>query len=438
MRHESRERPLLGPLLVLLGGALAGAAHLTGALWALGWVGIALVAAGLTMRAPVLASAAALLLGGFAGHWLAHPWHFHGLDRYLPGGEETVWAWVVPFTLAWTLPQKLPVLAAWLAGRRFQAPAWVYVPAGWWAGEALWDATVGLSHDAWLYSQYQFPGALKLVAHLGWTPALLLSLAAASALGEALVNRSRLALGVAGFGCALLLLTPSLPAGRPDAFAGIGAVHLASYFKLPQQAPPGVTTLVWPEVTDSRRPRLAEGPGHGKRIAPPAPTQTAHLVGRLTRTTEGLHNAFISLAPDGTVVANRAKVRLFPLTERPLYGVFWGVEPLVAGQASPVVAAGAHRVGGLICLEELDRAVALRARRDGASMLAIIANDSDMGRSAVASEQMIAIAVLRAVETGLPVVRASLNGPSAFVSADGRVLATAAPGTDGVLTVPGP
>ncbi len=50
-----------------------------------------------------------------------------------------------------------------------------------------------------------------------------------------------------------------------------------------------------------------------------------------------------------------------------------------------------------------------------------------------AHRQFIAVAVLRAVETGLPVVRASLGGPALFVAPDGRVLAESAPGQSGIL-----
>ncbi|MBC7546064.1 MAG: hypothetical protein H7338_25325 [Candidatus Sericytochromatia bacterium] len=104
--------------------------------------------------------------------------------------------------------------------------------------------------------------------------------------------------------------------------AAVGAVHMSGYFYPAKGVPPGIRLLIWPEQASGRRPWRHEGPGNGKKIEAPFPsTGTSHLYGLLTRREGGVQNSALLVAPDGTVVASRAKNRLFPLFERRLFGI---------------------------------------------------------------------------------------------------------------------
>lgn len=278
---------------------------------------------------------------------------------------------------------------------------------------------------------------LRAVGHGGWGPALVGCLAIASALGEAAVTRSRRLAAAACAGLVVLATLPALPTGDPAALRGVGAVHMASYQHPPKRVPPGVSLLVWPEIAVAERPAVVEGPASGLQLAPPVVAPgTAHLVGMVTRSPGGHQNAMLALAPDGRVLGMRAKSRLFPYTERPVFG--WlkpGALGYAPGRAGPTLEVGGRKVACLVCVEAVDRPLAARARAEGAAFIAVPTLETGLSGSDVGHEQVLAVAVLRAAETGLPVVRASLHGVAAFVGPDGRVLARSAPGTDGVLTL---
>lgn len=437
VRKAAWLRGLAAMALLALAGALTGAGHLDPRAWLLAWLGVAITAAALTWRVGTGWLAAGLILGGFTMHWTALPWHFDGLSRLFPGGVADTWRYMIPYTLAWTLPQRGPILLAWLVGRRWRLPLWVTIPVGWWAGEALWDATVGLSHDAWLYSQWQVAPVLRAAGHLGWDAALLLAMAIAVAAGEAAARRTSRPAVVAALGVLALLALPPLPPGDPKAFDGVGAVQMTAFERPPRAAPAGVTLLLWPELARNRVPRLAEGPGRGKRVELPfAGDGVTHLLGGRTRMAAGLHNAIVAAGPDGRVIHTRAKTRLFPLTERPLAGLTLpSIVPYVPGTASPLMPVAGRRLTGLVCMEELDRGLVAWGRREGADLVVLSSNDWIMGDSELGHRQVVATAVFRAVEARAPLVRSSIFGLAAFVSADGRLLRVGRLGQEGVLTM---
>ena len=72
----------------------------------------------------------------------------------------------------------------------------------------------------------------------------------------------------------------------------------------------------------------------------------------------------------------------------------------------------------LICYEDTDPRLASRAKRMGADLIVLITNDSWFSASAEA-EAHASQAVLRAVETGLPVVRVGNSGVSGVIRPDG-------------------
>lgn len=75
----------------------------------------------------------------------------------------------------------------------------------------------------------------------------------------------------------------------------------------------------------------------------------------------------------------------------------------------------------LICFEDVFPSLARRFADKGALFLVVMTNDAWFGRSA-APFQHLQASVLRAVESGLPVVRAANTGVSALISSSGEIL----------------
>lgn len=90
------------------------------------------------------------------------------------------------------------------------------------------------------------------------------------------------------------------------------------------------------------------------------------------------------------------------------------------------------RVGGLICFDSIYEELALSSARDGAQILVLGTNDSWFTDSA-AVYMHNAQARLRAIETGLPVVRAANTGISSLIDSHGAVHGTLPPLVDGAL-----
>jgi apolipoprotein N-acyltransferase len=427
-----------GPLVALglIGAsALIGAGHLQPGWAVMTWVGLAVMGMLLTCEAPRTWVIAGLLLGGLAEQYVGHPWHVTFLDDYVPGGMAVAVPLSVLIHVGMVLPQRLPLVAGWLLGRRFRWPVVAWFPIAWVIGEALNDAFSGISHEAWLYSQWQVEPVLRAVGHLGWVPALLLCLAIAVAGGESLARRAgRLAL-VPLLGIVVLALLPPLPKADVRAFEGVGVVHMGDPAIRPTAAPPGIDLLIWPEAMLRRPMRVSERKPAG-RVAPPL-AGVSHLIGAHTRSEEGLQNSLLTLGPDGTVSAMRAKRRLFAMTERPVFGLAIGPWQYAPGTAPPVVSAGNRRVLGLICVEASDRGLVAEGVRAGADLMAICADERALHGAHSGGDQMLAVAVMRAVEFRLPVVRAAIEGPAALIGPDGRVLAVTAQGRHGILTARG-
>lgn len=78
-------------------------------------------------------------------------------------------------------------------------------------------------------------------------------------------------------------------------------------------------------------------------------------------------------------------------------------------------------VAPLVCFEDVFPYLARDAAANGADALVSLANDAWFDGSAEA-EQHLAQSVLRAVETGLPVIRSTNRGVSAFILPNGRIL----------------
>lgn len=114
---------------------------------------------------------------------------------------------------------------------------------------------------------------------------------------------------------------------------------------------------------------------------------------------------------------------------------------LAAGKAPYAMAVGTDfYFVPLICYEtafpELSNRIRIERDNNNLPLAAIIAitNDAWFGKE-IGPEQHLFLAQLRAVENGLPVIRVALNGISAVIAADGRILTEIASGERAVIDI---
>ncbi len=214
-------------------------------------------------------------------------------------------------------------------------------------------------------------------------------------------------------------------------------------FKHSLNAPP---VVVWPE---SALPRLI-GEEHvlRARIMASLPAGTPLLTGGLHRVTDShgkasIFNSLLAIPADGQIAARHDKVRLVPFGE--FLPFQWLLEPLglrqlanlppgfSAGSADRVIRLdGIPAFAGFICYEAVfPRSVPYASRPE---MLVNATNDAWFGTSG-GPHQHLGHARFRAIEQGVPMIRAANTGISAMIDATGRVQARLALGTTGHLDV---
>ena len=79
------------------------------------------------------------------------------------------------------------------------------------------------------------------------------------------------------------------------------------------------------------------------------------------------------------------------------------------------------RIGALVCYEDTRPEIVGKAKRQGAKLLIALSNPGHFQKTMIPRYHLIQDQ-LRAIESGLPVVRISANGYSAFVDSRGRIL----------------
>jgi apolipoprotein N-acyltransferase len=140
-------------------------------------------------------------------------------------------------------------------------------------------------------------------------------------------------------------------------------------------------------------------------------------------------NCAYLLQADGVVAGRYDKVHLVPYGEYvPLRKLFPFVGKLVEGIGDfrpgkgfdPIVNGG-HRLGVLICYEAIFPEAARDYKRNKADLLVNITNDAWFGATS-APYQHLSMAVFRAVETRLYLVRAANTGISAIIDPTGKIL----------------
>lgn len=147
---------------------------------------------------------------------------------------------------------------------------------------------------------------------------------------------------------------------------------------------------------------------------------------------ERAYNSAYLIDPSGAVAGRYDKQRLVPFGEYvPFKPFFSFLEPLAYSLGVSDFSHGnrAHvfnlpelkaSFGTLICFEDTFAPLAREFVNSGAGFLTVITNDAWFGESA-APEQHLQASIFRAVENGVPLVRAANTGISAFISRTGRV-----------------
>ena len=487
-------RSIADRVILAEGWSRAGIAFAAGALGALamppfgGWPALALslVAAVWLLDGtagasrPAIAKRAALVgwVWGF-GFFLAGLWWIGAAFLV----QADVFAWLMPFGVL-----GLPALLAFFPAFGFAVASLLWSPSGW----RVCALATGLTGAEWLRG-HLFTGfpwntlgmafgqdlrlmqGASVLGLYGLTSLAVLVLAApatlatgrgrAARLGPAAAALAILA-GLYGFGAwrlaggepspvagvKLRIVQPNL-AQDAKFHAGNGPAILRRYLELsarsPDEADPvGYTHLVWPE---SAFPFLLHRePAALAQIADALPRGGVLVTGAARSTGEGrdrrFFNSIQAVGDTGAVLASYDKVHLVPFgeyvpdfLERTLRAI--GIREFVAIPGGFTAGArhaafdvpGLPTVAGSVCYEAIfpDETIP-PGQRPG--LILNVTNDGWFGDTP-GPRQHFAQARLRAVERGLPLVRAANTGISAVVDPKGRIVAALPVGREGVLDV---
>ena len=220
--------------------------------------------------------------------------------------------------------------------------------------------------------------------------------------------------------------------------AGVFEAHLAASRSI--AAP--VDLVLWPEdVVDidgplSGSPEESAMAGEARRLG-------ATLVAGVVEDVDGDHfrNAAVAWGPDGARAGRYDKVHRVPFGEyipaRDLMDSLADLSAVprdaIAGTGSGLLDTPAGRFGVTISYEVFFAARARAAVRAGGRVLLVPTNASSYRRSQVPGQE-VAVARLRAIETGRWVVQAAPTGYSAVIDHAGRVLSRSSLGRRQVLS----
>lgn len=375
-----------------------------------------------------------------------------------------------------------PAGGAWLgrlAGGRSMAWRYLLLPCGWLLGE--WLRSFVLTGFPWNLVGYVWggwPATMQAAAWIGAHGLGFATMLACSGLALAVMpaasRRQRLAALALPLGFVLLLGAGALRVWQApfETMPGVQLrlvqpsvaqtlkwrddlrqKHLQAHVALSlQPAAIAPTHIIWPETAIPYL--LDEETALREALARLAPAGGALITGAPRREFSSgpaaprnlvLYNSIFVLASDGTLPAQYDKIHLVPFGEylpfrsllRPL-----GLDALAVGSvdfsfgaaAAPLAVPGLPAARALVCYEAIFPA---EVAADGASVrwLLNLTNDAWFGRSS-GPYQHLAASRFRAVEQGLPLVRAANNGISAIVDPYGRMIASL--GLDAVGVVDGP
>ena len=412
------------------------------------------------------------LLSGL--YWLGH--------AFLVDAEEFLWA--LPFAVT-LLPAGLALFAGaavWLWGVVCRHRALASYPLGgklvgflllaffWSAGEVArshlltgfpWNLPA-MVFGNWVYAAQPVAWvgihglglmaliAAALIAYPAWRArlaglGLIVAVFAAGAARVAVLETTASATGES-----VLLIQPNIdqkekwdPAHRTDV---INAMFTQTARAV--AANPGARLIVWPEAALPLY--LDEGTAFTERLRASVPPETVLITGAVRRQIHGedtdYFNSVMAWTGGGDLFARRDKTHLVPFGEYlPFQNLLeaLGLRQLTqlrggyasGRDASSITLPDGRRLHPLICYEAIFPYRARTSPRP--DMLVNLTNDGWFGRSA-GPHQHLALARLRAVEQGLPLVRAANTGISAVVDALGRPSARIELDKRGAVSVPLP
>ncbi len=425
------------------------------------------------------------LLGASRGPWAAFAigWWF-GFGHFVAGlywlvyppfTDPARFAWAAPFAVL-GLPAVLAAftgaaaLATWLAGLRgggrVLALALAWTAAEWLRGQVFTGFPWNFVGYAWTFS----PAMIQLAAAVGvyglsFMSVVLAALPATLAERRGAAGLRLVAAGIVALAAVWVLGTIRLAGASGEVVPGVRLrivqaniaqphnwrpdrreAQFRDYLQLSSEAAlTPVTHLIWPETAAPFF--LSREPERARLIGALAPPRGLVLTGAPRISAAGVRppqiwNSVHAIGPGGGILASYDKFHLVPFGEyvplRRWLGAL-GVEKLVQGQADfstgpgprTLVLPGLPPVGPLICYEAIFPG-RVTARGDRPAWLLNLTNDAWFGISS-GPYQHVAMARMRAVEEGLPLVRAANSGVSAVVDAHGRVLASLGLGRRGVV-----
>ena len=201
--------------------------------------------------------------------------------------------------------------------------------------------------------------------------------------------------------------------------------------------------VIWPEGAAMYDP--TRDPGVQQQLQ--AVTQAVGaplLAGAITERDGKTYNSSLLWTSNQGITAVYDKVRPVPFGEYVPDRAFWtpfapDLIKLVGrdytpGNRSSVVDVGRVPVGVNICFDIVDSGLILGSVADGAQVLVAQTNNADFGHTAE-NEQQLAIARLRAIESGRSLVTDSTVASTTAIGPDGRTLAAAKPFTTQTIVV---
>lgn len=210
-----------------------------------------------------------------------------------------------------------------------------------------------------------------------------------------------------------------------------------------QPAARPVTHVIWPETAAAYF--LAEELPRRLQIAAVLPEHAVLLTGALRAEGEDNFNSLLALDRSGAVLDFYDKFHLVPFGEYVPFRRFGPIAAVAAGLGggfTPGPGPRSLRVPGLppfsplVCYEVIfPHRVA--DPHDRPQLLVNVTNDAWYGKTA-GPHQHLAIARMRAIEEGLPLIRVANTGISAIIDAYGRTVQSLPLGTRGVIDSPIP
>jgi apolipoprotein N-acyltransferase len=371
----------------------------------------------------------------------AHAWQMPFAMVLLPAGLALFFAAAAALCMIIWRPglQRVVVFAVafftaeWLRGHIFTGFPW-NLPGYGWAGStavlqsaAVWGV-YGLSLLTLL-----FGASFALLANRGrawWFNAAMTVLFVALWVGGAM--RLLGATDATVEGVRLRLVQPSTP--QPEKYAPENRQRnwrrLVDLSSLPAAQQP--THIIWPEAAP---PVLLEGPEIAADIANLTGDSRVLMTGQVRVAEENgqrnSYNSFAIFGPQGKLIGTYDKFHLVPFGEYvpggPLLRAI-GVTEVAASTGfssgpgpKTMMVPGAPAAGPLICYEVIFPGEVTSEPRPG--WLVNVTDDSWFGPDTGPMQHLL-IARVRAIEEGLPIVRAANSGISAVIDAHGRVRAS--------------